>query len=262
MSARADFTSSGSDTTGWSVDRYAPNSFTSSTAPDASTAFATTISYQDSSANRPSGYSSTFYNTQGYKQSVNGVSGTWYLSEDLYITSSMLTGTAGPMSSELWGGTGNGLGSQSGFYCFSFLSGVDSRSATASASTGSMLGVFDDTTGLWSYYSTAGLTAGWSQISVAYNGSTVDFFVNGNLIASQGSAVISQDPDIATLDTAYIEDYNFYGGSGSGIPATGDTVVYRKDITAMTAAPVPEPSTLALASLGGFTILFGLKRRR
>jgi hypothetical protein len=244
--AHANVTFDGSSTAGWTTDRYSPSSFTSGTAPDSTTAFATTISSADSSANRPSGYSSSFYNTQGVKTYVSGSIGNWAVSESLYVTADMLTGTGSPLSSEIWAGTSADSSSQGGFYVMGLVSGMSARDASASPTSSSQIGVFDDITGNWSYFSTAGLSVGWNQFSITYDGSSVNYSVNGNLITSQGSSITSQDPYVNSLTTLYLEDYNAYGLGD--FPDQGGYTIYRKDVTA-TFSPVPEPSTYAAAGL-------------
>lgn len=261
--ARADFSLDGTSTAGWSVDRYAPSSFTSALTPGGQSALTLTVSSADDLNNRAAGYNTTFYNTQGFSQAVNGLSGAWSYSASLYISSAMLAGTAGPASDELWAGTSDGTpGNQSGFYIMGFTSGMDSRAYTASAVNSSQISLWDDTTGTWSYYSTAGLglTAdGLNQFNISYDGgSTVNFSVNGNIVGSQGSAITSQDPDVNNFTTAYLESYNYFGNGSA--PESGTSTAQWTGVNAVTA--VPEPSSVALAGLGGFFALFGVNRFR
>jgi len=58
----------------------------------------------------------------------------------------------------------------------------------------------------------------------------------------------------ATADTTAVElDLNFLGAEGYG---------YITDISVVAAAPVPEPSTLALAGLGGLGMWWQIRRRK
>lgn len=243
----------GSSTTtdGWSVDRYAQSSFADAPVAGNNT-FASTISSSDSLNNRPAPYQSTFYNTQGYSRSVVGTPGNWSYSGSLYVTSAMLAGTYAPLSTELWAGTG----SNSGYYIMGFLSGMNSRSYSATATSGSQIEVFDDTTGLWSYFSTASMSVGWNTFSISYDNSSasVNYSVDGNPVATQGSAITSQDPDVANFTTAYIEDYNFFGNGSA--PDTGSYTANWQ------AAPVPEPTTIVLSGLGGLASLILVRSRR
>jgi hypothetical protein len=57
--------------------------------------------------------------------------------------------------------------------------------------------------------------------------------------------------------------FRIYGSGGSGSPSSG-TVNWRIDdlaIALVTVEPVPEPSTLALATLGGVACLFAFRRK-
>ncbi len=254
QSVKADTTFSLSDSVpsdGWNVDRYAQASFAEGSVGGQNT-YESTISSADSLNNRPAPYQSTFYNTQGYSRSVAGTPGNWSLSGSLYVTSDMLAGTYAPLSTELWAETGN----NSGYYIMGFLSGMSARSFGATATVGSQVGVFDDTTGLWSYFSTAAMSAGWNTFNISYNSSTasVNYSVDNNVVTTQGSTITSQDPSANNLTTALVESYNFYGNGSA--PATGSYTVNWQ------AAPVPEPTTMALAGLGGLASLVFLHRRR
>lgn len=244
----ADFALDGSSTTGWNVDRYSPNLFTSTTIGSQS-ALDINISSDQDANNRPSSYSSGFYNDQGFDRSVNGTSGGWSYSASLYVTAAMLAGTYQPSSSEMWAGTTDGAGNQSGFYCFAFLSGVNMRDVSASPSAESQLGVFNENTGGWTYYSTANMSAGWNQLAVSYIGAgMVTFSVNGVVIATQDSSITSSDPSLDNLGTAYLEDYNFYGNGK--VASTGNYDTYWTAITAKTGmAPVPEANTMIAGML-------------
>jgi len=258
QSASADFTYDGSDTTPWSVDRYAPNLFTSVTFPPSQSAYAFGIGSTDDAVNRPAAYSAPFYNTQGVKTSVNGTTGAWSYSADLYVTPSMLAGTYQPLSTEMWPGTGV----NSGYYVMGFISGVSARSYGAAAVASSQIEVFDDTTGLWSYYSTAGMVVGWNQLMVSYDGAgTVNYSVDGSILTSQGSAITSQDPSVADFSTAYLENYNFYQAGNVGWPQAYNT--YWTAVTASTGlSVVPEPTTVAVLGFGGLASLMAARRKR
>jgi hypothetical protein len=205
-------------TAGWGVDRYAPASFISTTV-GGQTALQTTISSADAQ-------SGTFYATQGEQMAVNsgGTLGDWSLSGNLYVTSGMLAGTAGPLSTELWGGTG-APGTQSGFYIFGLLSGSTARNSggvfSGSPTTGSQLEVWNDNTGAWTYLNDSLLTPGYNSFKITSDGvGTINYYLDGvDVFTQTGMGGPSGDPAINELNAVFLEDYNFYG-QGS-MPTTG-----------------------------------------
>jgi uncharacterized protein (TIGR03382 family) len=252
MPAMADFINDGSTTAGWSVDRYPANSFVSTTV-GGQPALAITISSADDSTNRPAGQSIGFYDVQGYTQPVNGaLSGTWNYSGSLYLTSSMIAGTAGPLGTSLWAETDNNP-STGGFYLIDFLSGVDGNGNPATGT--SVLGVWNDVNGTEQYFPTTDLTTGWNNLSMVYNGTTINYYDNGNLFDSQGSEVLSDDPNPGYFSDAFVESYNYFGESGN--PSTGSYTVDWSNLSATTA--VPEPASAALIGLPALALL---RRRR
>lgn len=103
------------------------------------------------------------------------------------------------------------------------------------------------------------MTVGWNQFKVSFDGiDTVNYSVDGNVIASQGAAITSQDPSVADFTTAYLENYNFFGNGN--LPSSGVYNAYWANVTATT-SPVPEPSSLAMAGLGLLS-LAGINRFR
>ena len=83
----------------WYTDRYAPAGFTSPVAFGGDNRLQQSISAADGANSRPSGYSSSFYNTQGRKYDV--LPGSYALSIDLYIPSDWAT--TGRRMAGIWG---------------------------------------------------------------------------------------------------------------------------------------------------------------
>jgi hypothetical protein len=84
---------------GWITDRYQPAGFTSPVVFDGDNRLEHTISSADGASGRPSGFSSSFYNTQGMQRANPG--GTNVLSVDMFVSSGMLADTG--RVSGLWG---------------------------------------------------------------------------------------------------------------------------------------------------------------
>ena len=89
--------------TGWSTDRYNPDSFTNiGTVNGRSNVLGIGIGPNGAFANRPSAYQSQFYDTQGMGHSISGGSGN-SLSAGLYIPSSWLNSANGVVRTDMWG---------------------------------------------------------------------------------------------------------------------------------------------------------------
>lgn len=85
---------------GWVTDRYEPNGFTSAFF-DEDNRLKLDICTADAVNNRPSGFSSTFYNSQGRKRALGDIGGNWRVSIDMYISAAMLTSTT-HWEGDLW----------------------------------------------------------------------------------------------------------------------------------------------------------------
>lgn len=234
----------GSTTAGWTTDRY-PGNLTSTTV-NGRQALQLTTTASDSLNNRTAPYNSTFYNTQGSKQSLTTSSGAWSYNADLNVTAGMLNGTVGPRSSELWLGSGV----NSGYYAMGLLSGVNSRSYGATATSGSMIGIFNDLTANWTYLSTASLLVGWNTFGVTSDGiNTINYFINGvNVLTQTGMGGPTGDPSIDKLSTVYLQNYNYFGGTES--PVTS----YESSWSATPESSGSVPDTASTFGLLGISI--------
>ncbi|MES2315004.1 MAG: PEP-CTERM sorting domain-containing protein [Patescibacteria group bacterium] len=244
QTARADININGDNFNplSWNVDRYAPASF-GVVNFGGNNVIGLTVDDSTAAPNRLGGYSSSFYNTQGKSTATATASGSWSFSASLYVSSAMANGTAGPVRPDLWGSSGGG----SDYFIIGLLSGTsDPYSVVPFA--GASWETWNDVSGTWTA-SASTVNTGWNTLSVVYDGLTgLDYQVNGATIAS-----LTVDPLVASaLDSVYLQDRNYGVGDGN--------TVYWNNISAV--APVPEPSTLALACLGGFATLVGFRRKR
>lgn len=211
-------TFTGAPDAGWGTDRFEPAGFNS-----VGGRLQITISSADSQANRPPAYSSAFYNTQG-RQHQALVNGNWQLTGQLFITADQISGG---QRADLWGSTGD-VGTEVGadYFILGYI--------------GSTLRVWDSDIGWVNLGGSA--VAGQYDIDISFNGSSVDYVLNGNSVYSDTTlgALSSQ------FRTVFVEAYN-----------KGDNFVQEFDninVGLKSGAPVPDNgstfASLGLASLG------------
>lgn len=236
-------------TSGWTVDRTPTDSFTSTTV-GGQTALQLGVSSAEAQP------TNTFNGTQGYKYQVNPsqVQGDWSVSGNLYITSAMLAGTAGPLGAELWGSTGYGPSTQNGYYIMQFLSGASGNnngSITATPSTTSEIAIWSEGTASWDYVSDTGIKANaYNSFDISANpDGTVNYYLNGVDIFTQ-TDINALDVDLGQLEFVRLDDYNFY--DQGTMPATGSYTTAWNDLTA-TETTVPD----AWSTLAGMAVCFG-----
>jgi hypothetical protein len=237
-------------TSGWTVDRTPTDSFVSTTV-DGQTALQLGVS---STQAQPG---DTFYATQGYINQVNPsqVQGAWTVSGDLYISSAMLNGTAGPLGAELWGSTGYGPNTQNGYYIMQFLSGASGNNAnnafTATPTTTSQIAIWNEASASWSYVSDSGIKANaYNSFEISANSDgNVSYYLDGVDIFNQ-TGINGYDVDLGQLEGLRLDDYNFFD-QGS-MPATGSYTTAWTDLVA-TENTVPD----AWSTLAGMAVCFG-----
>lgn len=224
--------------TGWTTDRYEPASFGNvGTFAGRNDVLGIGIDTSTDLANRPAAFQSTFYNTQGRQHALNGVAGD-DLSADLYVETSWRSGTAGYVRSDLWA-------------VLSDVGGVTDYGIIGFTNYGgaARLRVWDaDTVNGWVDLGTAPAFGAWNAFQVLFTGSSLDYFVGGNLVYSD--TTIGGD----RISAVIMQAYNFADPS-----LNGTTVPYVAHWSA--ASAVPEPASLALVALA-LAGLAGARRRR
>jgi hypothetical protein len=165
---------------GWVTDRYEPAGFNS-----VGGRLQITISSADSQANRPPAYNSAFYNTQG-RQHEALVNGNWQLTGQLFVTADQISGG---QRADLWGSTGD-VGTEVGadYFILGYI--------------GSTLRVWDSDIGWVNLGGSA--TAGTYDIDVSFNGSSVNYVLNGNSVYSDATL----GPLTSQFRTVFAEAYN------------------------------------------------------
>jgi hypothetical protein len=227
--------------TGWVVDRFDPETFRNAgTVNGRNNVLEIGISNDDSLANRPAGFQSTFYNTQGRQHAVSGGIGD-YLAADLYIPTDWLDPTNGSRRTDMWGVMTNGTGvSAYTIIGFTNYGGAARFRVWDPEAVG--------TTDGWVNLATAVDTDDWNALRVDFTGTTFEYSIGGALVYT----------DITTFGTTgysatIMQAYNF------GDPAL--VGAFPDEYEALWSNAIPEPGTLALFA-GGLAGLAVARRRR
>lgn len=217
--------------TGWTKDRYEPNSFSNvGTYQGRNDVLGIGISSADGLSSRPAAYQSQFYNTQGRQHVVSGGAGS-VLSADLYIPAAWRDGGSGNVRTDMWGVMTNGA-SVSDYPIIGFTNyGGAAR-----------LRIWDDETlAGWVDLSTPINYDAWTSFSIEFTGASYVYEVNGVTVYTDNTA------NGSTGFSAVIQQaFNFCGD-----PSLQGAVC--KDYTAhwanSDASQVPTPASLPLVAL-------------
>lgn len=213
---------------GWTTDRYVPTSFSNvGTFQGRNNVLGIEITSATALNNRPLGYQSTFYNTQGRQYALAGGAGST-ISADLWIPQLWGNAANGNFRTDMWGVMTNGT-SVSSYPIIGFTNyGGAARYR-----------VWDeDTANGWVDLGTAVSYDAWTALSIAFTGTEYDFFINGSLVyvdaTINGSTGFS-----ATI----MQAYNFGDSSIEGANPVNYTANWSN-------AQVPEPASMLLLGFG------------
>ncbi|OJI09443.1 MAG: hypothetical protein COV08_01010 [Candidatus Vogelbacteria bacterium CG10_big_fil_rev_8_21_14_0_10_49_38] len=218
----------------WVTDRFEPAGF-SSVVFDGDNRLEIAISATDSEANRPAGFTSGFYNTQGRQRDAL-MAEPWVISGDLYLSLDMLLGD-NLRRTDLWARTSDGPEANAQYPIIGMrrFDPLDPFNPLA-GDIASTWRVWDsDTVDGWVNLATP-MVAGWNTLSIESDGLSYLYRING--------VEVYEDLTISAfatdLTTVFLQGYNF----------GGDYEVYWDNVSAATLAPVPEPATILLLMLG------------
>ena len=244
--ARADLMPSFADVpTGWSVDRYAPASFSDvGTYQGRSDVLGIGISLADDYANRPAPYQSTFYNTQGEGHAISGGAGT-ELDGDLFIPLSWSDPASnGSVRTDMWGVMTDSTNAITDYPIIGFTNyGGAARYRVWNE-------YLNSGNGAWVDLATPVAYNAWTSFGIGFDGTNIDYYINGSEVYSY-----AEETATAGFSEVIMQAYNF-GGDPSITSA--NPVNY----TAYWSNSVPEPGSFTLLSVGLLGLMFAARKRR
>lgn len=231
---------------GWTVDRYAPDSFGDlGTVNGRDHVLGIGIGQNGSVLNRPSAYSSAFYNTQGESHPISGGVGS-ILTADVYIPLSWGNPTNGARRTDMWGVGVDGSSSVVDYPIIGFTN------ATLADSFVGFRVWNDQGSGAWIELGNAVNYDKWNNLAIAWDGSNFDYSVNGIL-----AATVAGDPTMTGFSSMIMQAYNF----DPSLPLLANP--YTALWSNIETTPVSEPGSLGMMLVGSVGLAgFGALRRR
>ncbi len=241
--------------TGWTTDRYQPDSFGNvGSFAGRTDVLGIGISPAQGAANRPipgnpgtSYLSGQFYNTQGMiKDVVGGIGST--ISADLYIDRTWGKASNGNVRSDLWGITTDGTRTSptdSGAHRKQLpIIGFSNFGGSSRLRAWDGIGAFVDLSIAVNYDA-------WTTLSMTYTGSAIQYAVNGINVYS-----FNTDAGTVGFSDIILQAYNFNDTSLTGAVDGSYTAHWTNT------APVPEPETYALMAMGLLAVAATARKRK
>ena len=240
-------------TSGWTTDRYAPNSFNLLTAFGRTNVLGFSMTSETDLANRPSAYQYTFYDTQGMKYALSQ-SGSYSLTADLWVNGSWATNAAGSNNSrrtDMWGVSVDASNNPEAYPVIGF---------TNQGGTGIFRG-YDVNTGLWNNFANAVSYDAWNTLRIDYDMSSAlyTYSVNGSV-----AGTVLGDGGAVGIGAVIMQGYNFNDPTREGDPAIieNGSTDYHAFWSNTEVVATPEPASLVLLGTGLASVAAVVRRRR
>ena len=241
--------------TGWTVDRYAPDSFSNvGSYQGLNNVLGIGIGPNGATSNRPAGYQANFYSTQGMGHAVTGGAGDM-LQAALYVPTSWMDSALGAVRTDMWGVMTDSSSNVTNYPIIGFT-----NYGTGLADMNS-LGLHDSYIGfrVWSDALNGGNggwydlnvnvnTDAWNTLGIDFTGTNYNFYVNGQDVLSTVAA-----PGTTSFGSVLMQAFNFDGNTNSPGAVISPYIAHWSN--------VPEPSTIALMGLS-LAVLGTMSRRR
>lgn len=232
---------------GWVTDRYEPHGFSSSFF-DGDNRLKIDIDPAESYGNRPGGYQSLFYNTQG-RQRAAVVGLNWEAFGDVYVSEDYMSGEH-LRRTDLWTRDANTNESNAQYPIFGVVrNDPNDPQNPGAAAIISRWRIWDGDIGSWVDLSSA-VTGGWHHLSIRSTGSAFEYRLDGSLVHTDSTY---SEAGFESLKTVFVQAYNF---GDANFPTSQDAyAAYWDNI-----GTVPEPITLITLGCGVAVLIRRRKR--
>lgn len=219
--------------TGWTTDRYEPNSFSNvGTYQGRNDVLGIGISRVQGLDNRPGAFQSQFYNTQGRQHAISGGVGS-VLSAALFIEDAWQNAANGNVRTDMWGAM-NSVDHPVGQGDYPIIGFTNYGGAAR-------LRAWDGDIG-WVDLATPVDFGAWTDLSIEYTGTTYAYRVNDALVYTDSTIDASTTGFMATI----MQAYNFCGDQSLPGAVCSD---YTAHWANSDASQVPTPASLPLVAL-------------